>query len=185
MKETYKIQDLEQIRLLSDPFKLQLIQAFAEGPKPAKQVAAELDESVTKLYRHVDALYAAGLLEVVEEKKKRGTVERTFQAIARRFEADYSLFNEADGDEGAEASRELLRVQQEEMIEVLAKVSEDDKEEDKPVLMRIRGKVTPERFVELRDALEDWLDSIPESEASSSDEVVDIGGMIAFYRIDE
>lgn len=185
MQESYKIQDLEQVRLLSDPFKLRLIQAFAEGPKTAKQVAAELDESVTKLYRHVDALYDAGLLEVVEEKKKRGTVERTFQAIARKFDADYSMFHQGDGNEGAEVGRELLRVQQEELYNVLSGLSGDESEDEKPVLMRIRGKVTQERFVELRDALAAWLESIPESDKCDDDEVVDIGGMIAFYRIDE
>ena len=185
MKETYKIQDLEQIRLLSDPFKLQLIRAFAKGPKTTKQVAMELDESVTKLYRHVDALYDAGLLEVVEEKKKRGTIERTFQAIARMFEADYSLFNDSENTEGAEAGREILRAQQEEMFKVLAKVSEDDKEEEKPVLMRIRGKVSEKRFLELRDALESWLRSMADDDDEPGEKEVDIGGMVAFYRIDE
>lgn len=185
MKETYKIQDLEQIRLLSDPFKLKLIQAFAEAAKTTKQVAAELDERVTKLYRHVDALFDAGLLEVVDEKKKRGTVERTFQAIARKFEADYSLFNEESGYEGEAAGREMLRIAQEEMIGVLAKASDDDKEEEKPIILRIRGRVTAERFVELRDKLEEWLESIPEGEETSGVEGVDIGGMIAFYRINE
>lgn len=185
MKETYKIQELEQIRLLSDPFKLQLIQAFARGPKTTKQVATELDESVTKLYRHVDALYDAGLLEVVEEKKKRGTIERTFQTIARRFEADYSLFNDSENTEGADAGREILRAQQEEMFKVLANVSDDDKEEEKPVLLRIRGKVSEKRFVELRDALESWLQSVSDSDNDSEAREIDIGGMIAFYRIDE
>lgn len=183
MQEIYKIQDLEQIRLLSDPFKLSLIQAFAVAPKTTKQVAGELNESVTKLYRHVDALYDAGLLEVVEEKKKRGTIERTFQAIARKFEADYSLFNDAEGNEGSEVGRELLRVQQEEMYKVLANASDDD--EEKPIVLRVRCKVTPQRFSELRDALEAWLESIPEGEKTSPEETIDIGGMIAFYRIDD
>ena len=31
MKDTYKIKDLDQVRLLSDPLKLQLLQAFAES----------------------------------------------------------------------------------------------------------------------------------------------------------
>ncbi len=82
MKETYKIKDLQQIKLLSDSLKLQLLQAFASGDKTTKQVAADLGESVTKLYRHVDALYDAGLLEITGEKQKRGTVERTFRAVA-------------------------------------------------------------------------------------------------------
>ena len=103
MKETYKIKDLEHMRLLTDPLKLQLIQAFAEKAKTTKQVATELGESVTKLYRHVDALHDAGLLVVVEEKQKRGTIERTFRAVAERFEADQSLF--ADGAGGGAPMR--------------------------------------------------------------------------------
>lgn len=67
--ENFIIKDIEQIRLLSDPFKLQLIQAFAEGDKTTKQVAADLGESVTKLYRHVDALHGAGLLVITGEKQ--------------------------------------------------------------------------------------------------------------------
>ena len=66
MKEVHKIKDLAHIRLLSDPLKLQLIRAFAEEPKTTKQVAAALGESVTKLYRHVDALFDAGLIEVID-----------------------------------------------------------------------------------------------------------------------
>ncbi|MFQ5983022.1 MAG: helix-turn-helix domain-containing protein [Woeseiaceae bacterium] len=102
MKNTHRIKDLQQVRLLADPLKLQLLQAFAESAKTTKQVAAELGESVTKLYRHVDALHDSGLLEVVEEKQKRGTIERTFRAVARRFEVDHSLFADEAGDEGSE-----------------------------------------------------------------------------------
>ena len=59
-----------------------------------------------------------GLLEVVEEKQKRGTIERTFRAIAQRFEADHSLFNKAPGGEGIEAAREMLRVGETEILNV-------------------------------------------------------------------
>ena len=120
MKETYRIRDLETVRLLSDPLKLQLLQAFADGPKTTKQVAAELGENITKLYRHVDALHDSGLLRVVEERQKRGTVERTFQAVARRFEADHSLFSGEAADDGAEAVRQMLRVSETEILNALA-----------------------------------------------------------------
>jgi predicted ArsR family transcriptional regulator len=91
---TFIIKELKQIKLLSDPLKLQLIQSFAEGDKTTRQVATELGENVTKLYRHVDALFEAGLLEITDETQKRGTVERTFRAVAQRFEADPALFAE-------------------------------------------------------------------------------------------
>ena len=183
MKEVYKIQDLEQVRLLSDPLKLRLIQAFAEAAKTTKQVSAELNESITKLYRHVDALHDAGLLEVVEEKQKRGTVERTFRAIAQRFEADHSLFNDEAGHEGQAAAREMLRVGQEEILNVLASASEDESEEDKAIVLRIRGKASPEKIAELRETLQTWLESIPNVDDESCRDAKEIGGLIAFYQL--
>jgi predicted ArsR family transcriptional regulator len=182
VKDTYKIKDLEQVRLLTDPLKLQLVQAFAESAKTTKQVAAELGESVTKLYRHVDALHDSGLLVLVDEKQKRGTVERTFRAVAQRFEADHSLFADEAGKEGAEAAREMLRVSEAEILGVLAKARDDDDEQ--AIIMRIRGKASPEKIAELRATLKAWLDSVPGCEQSPADNAKDIGGLIAFYQID-
>ena len=53
MKDVYKIKDLDQVRLLSDPLKLRLVQAFAESAKTTKQVAAELgtSEKTIKVHR--------------------------------------------------------------------------------------------------------------------------------------
>ena len=182
MKETYKIKDLDQVRLLSDPLKLQLIQAFAEAPKTTKQVAAELGESVTKLYRHVDALHDSGLLVVVEEKQKRGTVERTFRAVAQRFEADHSLFADETGEEGANAAREMLRVSEAEILSIVANASDGD--EEQAIIMRIRGRASPEKITELRTTLQEWLDSVPGCEQSPAEDAKDFGGLIAFYQID-
>lgn len=182
MKETYKIRDLEQVRLLADPLKLRLVQAFAESAKTTKQVAAELGESVTKLYRHVDALHDSGLLEVVEEKQKRGTIERTFRAVAQRFEADHSLFSGEAGDEGPDAAREMLRVSEAEILSVLENARDDD--EEQAIIMRIRGKASPEKIAELRATLREWLDSVPSSDQPPADDAKEIGGLIAFYEID-
>jgi len=181
VKETHKIKDLEQIRLLSDPLKLKLLQAFAESPKTTKQVAAELNESVTKLYRHVDALHDAGLLVVVEEKQKRGTVERTFRAVAQRFEADHSLFSGDAAEQWAEAVRETLRVSEAEILQVLANAGDD---ETQPTFMRIRGRASPAKIAELQAMLGDWLESVTECEESSAEATKEFGGLVAFYRID-
>ena len=54
--ETYVVRRLEQARLLSDPFKLKLLEQFAAGPATTKQVADLLGEKAPRLYRHVDAL---------------------------------------------------------------------------------------------------------------------------------
>jgi predicted ArsR family transcriptional regulator len=182
MQETYKIQDLETVRVLSDPLKLRLLQAFTESAKTTKQVAAELGESVTKLYRHVDALHDLGLIEIVEEKQKRGTIERTFRAVARRFEADHSLFSGDNSGDGANAVRQVLRGSETEILGALARASDDD--EAQTMFMRIRGKASPEKIAELQQALESWVQSIPSDDQAPTDAAREFGGLIAFYPID-
>jgi len=182
MSEVYKIRDLNQARLLADPLKLRLLQAFVGSGKTTKEVAAELGESLTKLYRHVDALHDAGLLEVVSEKRKRGTIERSFRAVAQRFEADHSLFNAGTGDDSTEAVRELLRVSEAEILNVLAAAGDDD--DERAVFMRIRGKASPAKIAALRASLMVWLESLTSDEQPSGDETTEFGGLIAFYRMD-
>ncbi len=183
MQETHKISSLEQVRLLTDPLKLKLIQSFAESAKTTKQVASELGESITKLYRHVDALYAAGLLDIVEERQKRGTIERTFRAVAQRFEADHKLFASDDGAAGLDSIKDLLRASEAEILDALA--SSSDNEDEQPIVMRIRGKASPEKIAELRETLKTWLDSIPSSDEKPAQDAADIGGLIAFYQLEK
>ena len=182
MKEVHTIKDLEHMRLLTDPLKLRLIQAFAEKARTTKQVAAELGESVTKLYRHVDALHEAGLLVIEEEKQKRGTIERTFRAVAERFEADHSLFADDAGEEGAGAIRDMLRGAEAEILDVIANA--DDDSDQKAIVMRLRGKVSPEQVDELRQSLGEWIESMQEAMDCEAEDAEEFGGLIAFYPID-
>ena len=178
MKDVFRIKNLEQVRLMTDPLKLQLLQAFAEEPKTTKQVAAELDESITKLYRHVDALHDAGLLEIVSEKQKRGTVERTFRAVAQRFEADHSLFAD-DSDDGQAAARDMLRAGEDEILQAISSAAASD--DPNPIMMRLRCKVSPDRLAELHRTLGEWIEST-EDEGEGEDKE-EFGALIAFYPL--
>ena len=184
MTETFKIKDLEQVKLLTDPLKLQLLQAFAESNKTTKQVAADLGESITKLYRHVDALHDAGLLEIVGEKQKRGTIERTFRAVARRFEADHSLFADQGDEEGPNVARDLLRATETEILSALADDSKRVKQE--AIFMRLRCKASPKRIAELRTSLAAWIESAQRDDETLDDvdeNAEEIGALIAFYPL--
>lgn len=82
--DLFLIETPQQLRALADPFRQRILAAFAE-PRTVKAAAAHLDEKVTRLYRHVDQLEAAGLIACVAETRRRAVIERTFQSAGRRF----------------------------------------------------------------------------------------------------
>jgi len=182
MDKVFIINELSQLKLLSDPFKLQLLQSFAEGTKTTKQVAEELGENITKLYRHVDALHNAGLLEIQKETRKRGTVERTFRAVARRFEADHALFSNEKGvtPEVRRAFKDLLRTTEEEIFSAIE--HQQDHEED-AIYVRLRCKASPERIADLRKRLLEWVEAATVEEDDASIGTEEIGAFIAFYPV--
>lgn len=156
--DVFVVKTLEQARLLADEFKLKLLRAFAEQPTTVKRVAQAFDEKPTRLYRHIDALLDAGLLRVVREKPKRGTVERTLQAVASRFEADPSLFDAGPSAEGHDVIHDQFRIAADGLVASLSAAKDPD-EGLAPICMRvlIQG-TTPARLRELRAMLLDWIE---------------------------
>src|SRR5918911_101299 len=78
---------LEQLRALSHPLRLRLLELFARRPMTTKQAAEELGEPPTRLYHHVAALERAGLVRLRETRQNRGTTEKYFETVANRFVA--------------------------------------------------------------------------------------------------
>lgn len=90
--------DLEQIRILADPLRLRMLEAFG-AERTTKQVADLLEEKPTRLYHHVDALEGAGLIRLTRTARKRGTTEKYYRAVAESFRAELGLFAPDDGME--------------------------------------------------------------------------------------
>lgn len=108
MKDVLFLEQLDQLKAIADPLRLRLLEAFADGPFTTKQVAHRIDESATKLYHHVDALERAGLIELVRTQQNRGTMEKYFSPVARRFQVRRDLLSAA-GLNG-EASKDLVDI---------------------------------------------------------------------------
>ena len=87
MSEKNERVGLEQMRALSHPLRLRLLEVFAECPRTTKQAAEALGEPATKLYHHVAALERAGLVRLRETRQNRGTTEKYFEVTANRFVA--------------------------------------------------------------------------------------------------
>lgn len=83
-----------------DPTRARLLAALRE-PGSATSVAAALGESRQKVNYHLRALEAAGLVELVEERPRRGLTERIVVATAR----SYVVSTAALGPGGADPAR--------------------------------------------------------------------------------
>jgi DNA-binding transcriptional ArsR family regulator len=106
--ETYTLSDLGQIKVLADPLRLRLLEAFCQE-RTTKQVATLIDEKPTKLYHHVEALERVGLIRLSRKRQVRGTVEKYYMAVARVFQADSRLFAAADNlPEGQETFQTMV-----------------------------------------------------------------------------
>lgn len=77
--------DVETLRVLADPLRLAIVNHLMEGaardPKirSAKELAKELGQPQTKLYRHLKQLCAAGLVVVAETRLVSGIVEARYR----------------------------------------------------------------------------------------------------------
>jgi DNA-binding transcriptional ArsR family regulator len=107
-QEAYTLKDLEQIKVLADPLRIRVLEAFCQE-RTTKQVAELLGEKATKLYHHVEALERVGLIALSRTRQNRGTMEKYYLAVARTFRADSRVFQpKAKG--GTEKSAALMQV---------------------------------------------------------------------------
>ena len=88
------ITDVEQLRAISDPLRIRLIEAMAELPLrgwTARELAAQLGTKQTKLYHHLNLLEERGIIEVAETRMVSGILEKRYRVTAVSFRVDRSL----------------------------------------------------------------------------------------------
>ncbi len=190
---TLTIDNLETARMLSDPFKLKILQHFAEQPRTTKQVADLMGEKAPRLYRHVDSLIEHGILEVVEEKPKRGTVERYLQATAARYEVDRRLFSPENEDltQLHSTVHNIMRSTGDEFIEAMSQQPQShsnlcDADDLEPVMLKMAAKGSRSQLIELRRRMLELVEQCQQiEEPDDQEEILIYQGLITFYPIQD
>lgn len=95
--DVLRVSSLEQLKTISDPLRLEILETVADKARTVKQVADLLKKPPTKLYYHMSALEAAGFAVVVETRIKSGIVEKYYRAAAESIEVDRRLLNAQTG----------------------------------------------------------------------------------------
>jgi DNA-binding transcriptional ArsR family regulator len=93
------VTDLEVLRLVSDPFRVQILELMREAPRTVKELAEELNIPSTRLYYHMNLLESHGLIRVASTRIVSGIVEKRYEVTAARLSVDRSLLSPGDGSE--------------------------------------------------------------------------------------
>jgi DNA-binding transcriptional ArsR family regulator len=142
---------LTQVRALSHPLRLRLLELFAERPRTTMQAAEALDEAPTRLYHHVATLERAGLVRLRETRPNRGTIEKYFEAVAREAtdaNLTSALLANKRGRRGLSAAAVLLFDQaRNELVRALA--ASDDRPPETMMAVRAVLHLSPAKSSQL------------------------------------
>ncbi|MTT31122.1 helix-turn-helix domain-containing protein [Terrilactibacillus sp. BCM23-1] len=83
MNDVYYLNDLEQLKVLCDPFRISILWQLDDMPKTGKMLADKLKLSPSKVRYHLKELERAELVKVVNTSEKNGIVQKFYQPIAK------------------------------------------------------------------------------------------------------
>lgn len=92
------VREPERALALLDPERARVLRALRTAPDSAAGLARRLGESRQRLNYHLRRLEDAGVVELHEERRRRGQVERVLRPVARAFVLDPGALGELAGE---------------------------------------------------------------------------------------
>lgn len=187
MKETVMLRDLEQIKVFAHPLRARLVEVFADKPMTAKQAAEVIGQNPTKLYHHVEVLERVGLIKLVKTQKKRGTTEKYYRTVAKRFSVDSSLFEMMkNGKKAIGEFRAMFTTMLENtMREINASISDKlicpEKREVEVTLARKHIRTTPAKLKKMQGRIQKMIDEFTAAEDKKGE--VEYRLVLVFYPL--
>ncbi len=189
------VNDLETLKVLADPLRLQIIELMTPAARTVKQLAADLNLPPTKLYYHIKQLEERTLIRVVDTRIVSGILEKQYQAAALSYRVNKALFSLTSqaGKEGLnvmltglfeDTKEDIQNSVEADVIDVSAQ-EEDEKALYRSLLIsRNTLYMTPDEAKEfykrLRSLVREYLRDEDHLGSSSTDEQ-SYGLMIALY----
>ncbi len=99
--EFLMIDDLDTLRLVTDPLRFQIMQVLEQEPQTVNQVAKKLGHSASRLYYHFKLLEEHGVIEVKRTRTVNNIIEKFYWLTAEDIKVNQDLINFST-DSGAE-----------------------------------------------------------------------------------
>ncbi len=188
----FTINDLETLKVLADPLRLQIVELCTQAPRTVKQVASVLHLPPTKLYYHIKQLEERSLIKVVDTRIVSGIVEKQYQASAFNYRVDRELFSLTSqaGKEGLNVMLTGLFDDTREEIQNSAEADvldvSPDEDADKPLnrsllISRNTLHLPPDTAEEFYQRLKALVKEYAELEPAEQAELQPYGLLIALY----
>ncbi|MGW4803352.1 helix-turn-helix domain-containing protein [Kitasatospora sp. NPDC004272] len=188
MKER-EVTDVATLKALADPLRLAVLGVLMKrDPEPAsvKEVAAELDEAPTKLYRHVKQLEQAGLVYVAETRLVSGIVESRYRSAQHSLRLSPQVFAEGGEQpavlEAVLAAMELVRSEFQRYF--LAGRVDMSPEQRAGKFAHASFRLSPQRLRRLRERLDEALDEVLAEGDSTGPDAVEATLFALLYTVD-
>ena len=188
------------LKALADPLRLNMLYALTRGrdlrAMTVKELAVELGEPQTKLYRHIKHLESAGLIRSVSSRVVSGIVEHRYQASHRDMIMGDDLTDQEKVSPEAEAiAAAALDLYRRQFFATRrarpADQAADDAEPHCRMVMAITdGMVPAARAAAIYDLLYQLLDEVTESGRGraadgAGEELVPINLLLGYFSDDQ
>ena len=172
---------LAQIKALAEPLRYRVFELLTVEARTAKQTAGLMGMKPTRLYHHFGVLEKAGLIRKVKTRKKRGTTEKYYQAVADKIVLDANILGSKVLCPSSIYAG-VFHATLEEIVETEQAAA--DASQEPPILVnRLKIRTTSAKIQALQRKLQEWIDTC--QRASSSEGDAEYGVTVAFYQVAE
>lgn len=119
---TFVVSDLDTLRALADPIRMQILEVMGSQICTVRDVAGKLGLSAGKLYYHFNTLEKIGLVRVVETRQVANLIEKQYQAAADSIDIDPHLLRFTIGEDNqdlASTIRSMCETTRDDMLRSL------------------------------------------------------------------
>lgn len=188
-KRRFHVSDLETLRAIADPLRIQIVELLEGKSLTVKQVAEKLGLAPSKLYYHFGTLEKLGLIEVAETRMVANMVEKVYVSAADLLDVDPALFKfSKEGDNEPinillastiDATREdILRSMQARQFQLEQGAEEKER---RMIINRVVSRVSEKRIVEFQDRLAALLTEFEAEDKTSKTADQPYALSVAFY----
>lgn len=170
MNDILVLRELDEIKAVSHPYRVEILEAFNEDPMSAKQLSEILGEPHAKINYHIKILVAAGILELVEERVKSGIIEKYYLPKAKMVVIDKSILNSPVNESVAQTINQASLSLFEKVSEDYYRAAETNEVSSKHLRHYNEYYLTQEEAKEVMDAIEIKLNEILKNKKTKSDD---------------